>query len=201
MGTTKDLDYNFRLALQLNTLNPASSLQVSVTSDVEWHESSGVTNERGSAPREPETENEKKSGRHETEAGVWQDFPKQWHHCVGKLLCVPSYLSLTSEVSGNVWVHRASFMWKHRVEALAPLSLTTPCTHNVCTRKVHIHTPRISQCWKTWRKPDQDWGSAGRKWNTPLDLNRKQPGKEDSDRMHTHTFSEFELYELEHCIT
>lgn len=31
-----------------------------------------------------------------------------------------------------------------------------------------------------------DWVSAGRKWNTPLDLNRKQPGKEDSDRMYAH---------------
>lgn len=59
----------------------------------------------------------------------------------------------------------------------------------------------MSQGWRTRRKPEHDWGSGGRKWNTPLDLNRKQPGKEDSDRMYTHTFRELDFCGLEHRVT
>lgn len=58
-------------------------------------------------------------------------------------------------------------------------SSTPSCAHIVCT-VVCRHTRQHTQSYTV------DWVSAGRKWNTPLDLNRKQPGKEDSDRMYTH---------------
>lgn len=65
-------------------------------------------------------------------------------------------------------------------------------------RLPHKHScyTMVSQNWKTWRKPERDWGSTGRKWNTPLDLKRKEPGQED--RINTHTFRELGLYEPEH---
>lgn len=61
--------------------------------------------------------------------------PKQWHHRVGKFLHVPSYLSLTSEVSGNVWVHRAILMWKQSRN-----SLNNFFTPDSSSQRFHAHT-------------------------------------------------------------
>lgn len=91
-----------------------------------------------------------------------------------------------------------------------PFSMCTPINTCRCFMQncVQRHTPtytfihsRFHKSWKTRRKPDQDCGSTGRKWNTPLDLNRKQQGKEGSDR--THTLRELELHghELEQWLT
>lgn len=59
---------------------------------------------------------------------------------------------------------------------------------------IHSHAQWISKRWKTWRKPEQERGSSGRKQNTPL----VWTGSSQEKRTLTGcAFRELELYELE----
>lgn len=128
------------------------------------------------------------------------EFSQAWHHCVGKLLCVFSYLSLTSEMSG-VFVDTG---WRSHPCAAencpnfqpAPSNTFQPARFFWGRSHKHSRYTMVSPDWKTWRKPERYWGSRGRKRNTPLDLKRKQAGQED--RTNTHTSRESGLEEPEH---
>lgn len=126
---------------------------------------------------------------------------------MGKLLHVFPYLSLTSEVPGDSFVHAERRPYQNT--AAKP-----PCRISVCHPREHLHVhtfhtlssaqghapthtvihSRFHKAGRHEGSLTKDCGSAGRKWNTPLDLNRKQPGKEDSDRTHMHTHTQSESY-------
>lgn len=94
------------------------------------------------------------------------EYSQAWHHCVGKLLHVFPYLSLTSVVSG-VFVRTHQRSHPNAAEKCPRFHVLPPTPSGV--RRYAM----VSQNWKTWRKPERDWGSTGRKRNTPLDLKRK----------------------------
>lgn len=150
--------------------------------------------------------------KQKTENKSWISFPSSdiivWENFfMSPLIC------LWPQRCQAMFGYTGRFSRGNRVETLWtffswPTSLRNDSMRTHSTHSAHAHVQsthpwavRRSWKWKTRRKPEHDWRGAGRKWNTPLDLNRKQPGKEDSDRMYTHTFRELEFYGLERCFS
>lgn len=130
-------------------------------------------------------------------AWVWWDFHKRWHHRVGKLLHVFSYQLLTSEVLAVFVLTEQISHQNTPKKPCVPFPMRNLYA-SVCTcAQPHTAADRYSRFHEAGSHEGsltKDCGSAGRKWSTPLDMNRKQPGKRT---LTGHTHSELWL-QLEH---
>lgn len=100
----------------------------------------------------------------------------------------PCLLLSTSDLrgAGSVCAHRANITSKHTKEALCAISHAQPLRQRVHMCTAADRYSRFHEAGSHEGSLTKDCGSAGRKWSTPLDMNRKQPGKRTLTG-HTHT--------------